>query len=75
MMVLRGIEQGSGVHADFERPGVSVLFNANRSSEEGIVLAFRTRAEAAEWHRIRQARKDTIGKECNTEPGVESLVC
>ncbi|KAF9444033.1 hypothetical protein P691DRAFT_807989 [Macrolepiota fuliginosa MF-IS2] len=65
-IVFCGVRKGSGVHADFERAGVNILFGADQSNESGIIT-FQTRAEAVEWCRFQQAEKNTIPEEPNTE--------
>lgn len=63
-MVLSGIEKGSGVHADFERAGVRLIFEPDVTTvpvmEKGDVLAFRSRQTALAWCLHQHERSTTI---------------
>ncbi|KAK0197494.1 hypothetical protein F5146DRAFT_1130353 [Armillaria mellea] len=50
VLVLCGIEKGSGAHADFDRAGVDLIFDSEEemAPEKGI-LSFRTRGDALTW--------------------------
>ncbi|KAK0448347.1 sulfate transporter family-domain-containing protein [Desarmillaria tabescens] len=51
ILVLCGVQKGSGVHADFDRAGVDLTFDSEKggaASENGI-LSFRARGDALTW--------------------------
>ncbi|KAK0240515.1 hypothetical protein EDD85DRAFT_999814 [Armillaria nabsnona] len=51
VLVLCGIQKGSGAHADFDRAGVDLTFNSEKGGvvpEKGI-LSFSTRGDALSW--------------------------
>ncbi len=51
VLVLCGIQKGSGAHADFDRAGVDLTFDYEKGGvapERGI-LSFRTRGDALTW--------------------------
>jgi len=48
IMVLCGVQQGTGVHADFERAGIKLIFESDEIVEKGI-LSFATRGDSLAW--------------------------
>jgi len=44
-LVLCGVRNGSGVHADFDRAGVDILFSGSDNGEKGIVASYRMASE------------------------------
>ncbi|PBK77738.1 hypothetical protein ARMSODRAFT_6448 [Armillaria solidipes] len=61
VLVLCGIQKGSGAHADFDRAGVDLTFDFEQgvAPEKGI-LSFRTRGDALTWceHQSEVVRSD-----------------
>jgi hypothetical protein len=47
-IILCGVQKGSGVHADFERAGITLAFDLEQGKEKGI-LSFATRSDSVAW--------------------------
>lgn len=47
-IILCGVQKGSGVHADFERAGITLAFDPE-VTEQKAILAFGTRGDSVAW--------------------------
>ncbi|KAJ7096991.1 sulfate transporter family-domain-containing protein [Mycena crocata] len=54
VLVVCGLRTGSGVHADFERAGVSLVFDAEGAVTGKGLAAFATRADCLAWCRAQR---------------------
>ncbi|KDQ59289.1 hypothetical protein JAAARDRAFT_57211 [Jaapia argillacea MUCL 33604] len=73
-LVLCGVQKGSGVHADFERAGVSVVFGGEGGGEgdEKGILAFGTREESVGWCKRKNEEASALAEKGSVD-GIKCL--
>ncbi|KAF9467786.1 sulfate transporter family-domain-containing protein [Collybia nuda] len=70
-IILCGVQKGSGVHADFERAGITLVFDPE-FMEEKAILAFGTRDESVAW--CQQKYEESVVVEIRETKGETLLV-
>jgi hypothetical protein len=67
VIVLCGVQKGSGVHADFERAGITLIFDTEQEGGKGIVT-FGTRGDSVAWcqRQYEQERSLPVTEKCKS---------